>query len=103
MPLYPMPRNLSNSQKASFLRKRILDAETLAEKSVTFVEKNYPLFEKKVTLLNRMRRERANSIARLSIISDRERTLSRQVRNFRERLKSLEQISQWVEADKRAI
>ena len=57
MPLYPMPRNLSNSQKASFLRKRISDTETLAAKEVTFVEKNYPLFEKKVTLLNQMRRE----------------------------------------------
>ena len=103
MPLYPMPRNLSNSQKASFLRKRISDTETLAAKEVTFVEKNYPLFEKKVTLLNQMRRERANSIAMLSIISERERTLSRQVRNFRERLKTLERVSQWVETDKRAI
>ena len=97
-----MPRNLSNSQKSSFLRKRISDAETLAAKEVTFVEKNYPSFEKKVTLLNQVRRKRANSIAILSIISERERTLSRQVRNFRERRKTLEQVSQWVETDKRA-
>ena len=57
MPLYPMPRTLSNSQKASFLRRRISDTETVAAKEITFVEKNYPLFEKKVTLLNQMRRE----------------------------------------------
>ena len=62
MPLYPMPRNLSKSQKASFLRKRISDTETLAAKEVTFVEKNYPLFEKKVILLNQMRRKRKNVI-----------------------------------------
>ena len=52
-----MPRTLSNSQKASFLRRRISDTETVAAKEITFVEKNYPLFEKKVTLLNQMRRE----------------------------------------------
>jgi hypothetical protein len=45
MSRYPTPRNLSKSQKAPFLLKRISDAETLAEKSLTLVEKNYPLFE----------------------------------------------------------
>ena len=52
-----MPRTLSNSQKASFRRRRISDTETVAAKEITFVEKNYPLFEKKVPLLNQMRRE----------------------------------------------
>ena len=73
MPLYPMPRNLNNSQKASFIRRRISDTETLAAKEVTFVEKSYPLFEKKVTLLNQMRRERERIALRGSLSSQTEK------------------------------
>ena len=74
MPLYPMPRTLSNSQKASFLRRRILDTETVAAKEITFVEKNYPLFEKKVTLLNQMRREQTAQRCFPSSQKERERS-----------------------------
>ena len=35
--------NLRNSQKSSFLRKRIADVENLAAKEVAFVKKYYPL------------------------------------------------------------
>ena len=103
MPLYPMPRNLNKSEKTAFLKKRIADTERLMSGTVQFVEKNYQLFSQKVETLNQLRRQRTNSPNWLAGPSEREQKLSRQVRDFRERLRIVEQCNKWIESDRQAI
>ena len=103
MPLYPMPRILNKSEKAAFLKKRIADTERLMSGTVQFVEKNYQLFSQKVETLNQLRRQRTNSANWLAGPSEREQKLSRQVRDFRERLRIVEQCNKWIESDRQAI
>jgi hypothetical protein len=97
-----MPRNLNKSEKTAFLKKRIADAEYMLAGTVKFVEKNYQLFSQKVETLNQLRRQRSNSPTWLSGPSEREQKLSRQVSDFRERLRIVEQFTKWIENDKQA-
>ncbi|MDA9193655.1 HNH endonuclease [Alphaproteobacteria bacterium] len=103
MPLYPMPRNLNGSEKAAFLKKRIADTKHLMAGTVQFIEKNYHLFSQKLETLNQLRRQRSNSPNWLIGPSEREQKLSRQVRGFRERLRSVEQCNKWIENDRQAM
>ena len=98
-----MPRNLNKSEKTAFLKKRIADAEYMLASTVKFVEKNYQLFSQKVETLNQLRRQRSNSPTWLAGPSEREQRLSRQVRDFRERLRIVEQFTKWIENDKQAL
>ena len=58
MPLYEMPRNLSQSAKAAFLKKRIADAEKHKNDALVFTKKNSELANQKTQLRNQLLQQR---------------------------------------------
>lgn len=101
MPLYEMPRNLSQSAKTAFLKKRVADAEKHKNDALAFTEKNSQLANQKRQLLNQLLEQR-----RLTGViqpSAEEQKLNADLKAYSARIDWAMQCHQWIEADQKAL
>lgn len=101
MPLYEMPRNLSQSAKTAFLKKRIADAEKHKNEAVAFMNKNSDLANRKRQLLNQLVSQR--QLSGVMQPSAEEIKLSKDLQAFQVRFDWSMQCHRWIEADKKAL
>ncbi len=101
MPLYEMPRNLSNSSKTAFLKKRIADAEKHKNDALAFSKKNAGLANQKTQLRNQLVQQRR--LAGIAQPSVEEQKLNADLKAFTTRIDWAMQCHRWIEADQKAL
>jgi 5-methylcytosine-specific restriction endonuclease McrA len=101
LPLYEMPRNLSQSAKAAFLKKRIADAEKHKNNALAFTKKNSDLANQKTQLRNQLlQQQKLTGIAQPSA---EEQKLNADLKAYSARIEWAMQCHQWIEADQKAL
>lgn len=101
MPLYEMPRNLSQSAKTAFLKKRIADAEKHKNDALAFGKKNSQLANQKRQLLNQLTEQRR--LTGVIQLSAEEQKLNADLTAYSARIDWAMQCHRWIEADQKAL
>lgn len=101
MPLYEMPRNLSQSAKTAFLKKRIADAEKHKNDALAFTKKNSQLANQKTQLRNQLLQQRR--LTGNTQPSAEEQKLNADLKAYSARVEWAMQCHQWIEADQKAL
>ena len=101
MPLYEMPRNLSQSAKTAFLKKRIADAEKHKNDALAFTKKNSQLAKQKTQLRNQLLQQRR--LTGNTQPSAEEQKLNADLKAYSARVEWAMQCHQWIEADQKAL
>ena len=101
MPLYKMPRNLSQSAKTAFLKKRIADAEKHKNDALAFTKKNSQLANQKTQLRNQLLQQR--KLTGITQPSAEEQKLNADLQAYSARIDWAMQCHRWIEADQKAL
>ena len=96
-----MPRNLSQSAKTAFLKKRIADAEKHKNEALAFTKKNSALANQKTQLRNQLFQQR--SLTGITQPSAEEQKLNADLKAYTTRLEWAMQCHRWIEADQKAL
>jgi 5-methylcytosine-specific restriction endonuclease McrA len=96
-----MPRNLSQSAKTTFLKKRIADAEKHKNDARVFTKKNSELANQKKQLRNQLLQQRR--LTGNTQPSAEEQKLNADVKAYSARVEWAMQCHQWIEADQKAL
>ena len=96
-----MPRNLSQSAKAAFLKKRIADAEKHKNNALAFTKKNSELANQKTQLRNQLLQQR--KLTGITQPSAEEQKLNADLKAYSARIEWAMQCHQWIEADQKAL
>lgn len=96
-----MPRNLSQSAKTAFLKKRIADAEKHKNDALAFGKKNSQLANQKRQLLNQLTEQRR--LTGVIQLSAEEQKLNADLTAYSARIDWAMQCHRWIEADQKAL
>ena len=96
-----MPRNLSQSAKTAFLKKRIADAEKHKNDALAFTRKNSKLANQKTQLRNQLLQQR--KLTGATQPSAEEQKLNADLKAYSTRIDWAMQCHQWIEADQKAL
>ena len=96
-----MPRNLSQSAKTAFLKKRIADAEKHKNDALAFTKKNSQLANQKTQLRNQLLQQRR--LTGITQPSAEEQKLNADLKAYAARIDWAMQCHQWIEADYKAL